>query len=173
MKGKEKSMLKIEYKNIEEIKKYKRNSRTHSDEQIEQIVNSIKEFGFTNPLLIDENNEIIAGHGRYEAALKLKMDKVPCIVLRGLTNLQKKAYVIADNKLALNASWDLNLLSEELEELKENDFDLSLIGFDDDELDGFFSDNEDIQENDYEDIELKEPKVKLHVCPHCGCEFED
>ena len=134
MKGKEKSMLKIEYKNIEEIKKYKRNSRTHSDEQIEQIVNSIKEFGFTNPLLIDEHNEIIAGHGRYEAALKLKMDQVPCIVLSGLTNLQKKAYVIADNKLALNASWDLNLLSEELEELKENDFDLSLIGFDDDEL---------------------------------------
>lgn len=113
---------------------YARNSRTHSDEQVQQIASSIKEFGFTNPVLIDEQGGIIAGHGRIMAAKKLGLAEVPCIVLDGLSEAQKKAYIIADNKLALNAGWDDELLKIELEQLKELDFDLGLIGFSDDEL---------------------------------------
>ena len=111
---------------------YVNNSRTHSDQQIKQIAASIKEFGFTNPILIDESNGVIAGHGRIEAAGKLGMDEVPCIVLDGLTDAQKKAYVIADNQLALNAGWNEDLLKLEIEGLKELEFDIDLLGFDDD-----------------------------------------
>ena len=126
--------LKVEYKNIKELIPYCNNSRTHSDEQVLQIASSIKEFGFTNPVLIDEQGGIIAGHGRIMAAQKLKMDEVPTITLSDLSEAQKKAYIIADNKLALNSGWDDELLKIELEQLKELDFDLGLIGFSDDEL---------------------------------------
>lgn len=128
------SGLKVEYKNIKDLIPYCNNSRTHSDEQVQQIASSIKEFGFTNPVLIDEQGGIIAGHGRVMAAKKLGLAEVPCIVLDGLSEAQKKAYIIADNKLALNAGWDDELLKIELEQLKELDFDLGLIGFSDDEL---------------------------------------
>lgn len=124
----------IEYISTEELIPYARNSRTHSDEQVAQICGSIKEFGFTNPVLIDADGVIIAGHGRTMAAQRLKMKEVPCLRLSHLTEAQKKAYVIADNKLALNAGWDDEMLALELGELKELDFDLSLTGFDDDEL---------------------------------------
>jgi DNA modification methylase len=113
---------------------YARNSRTHSDTQVQQIASSIKEFGFTNPILIDETNGIIAGHGRLLAAQLLKIKSVPCIRLGYLSESQKRAYVIADNKLALNAGWDDELLSLELRDLQLNDFDLSLTGFNEDEL---------------------------------------
>jgi len=113
---------------------YARNSRTHSDAQVQQIASSIKEFGFTNPILIDETNGIIAGHGRLLAAQLLKIKSVPCIRLGYLTDAQKRAYVIADNKLALNAGWDDELLSLELKDLQLNDFDLSLTGFNEEEL---------------------------------------
>jgi len=126
--------LKVEYKNIKELIPYCNNSRTHSDEQVLQIASSIKEFGFTNPVLIDGQGGIIAGHGRIMAAQKLKMDEVPTITLNDLSEAQKKAYIIADNKLALNSGWDDELLKIELEQLKELDFDLGLIGFSDDEL---------------------------------------
>ena len=126
--------LKVEYKNIKELIPYCNNSRTHSDDQVLQIASSIKEFGFTNPVLIDDQGGIIAGHGRIMAAQKLKMDEVPTITLSGLSEAQKKAYIIADNKLALNSGWDDELLKIELEQLKELDFDLGLIGFSDDEL---------------------------------------
>ena len=126
--------LKVEYKNIKELIPYCNNSRTHSDEQVLQIASSIKEFGFTNPVLIDGQGGIIAGHGRIMAAQKLKMDEVPTITLSDLSDAQKKAYIIADNKLALNSGWDDELLKIELEQLKELDFDLGLIGFSDDEL---------------------------------------
>jgi DNA modification methylase len=119
---------------IDLIKKYTHNSRTHSDQQVQQIVNSICEFGFTNPLLIDDKNELIAGHCRLEAAKILKFETVPCIVLSHLTKCQKKAYVIADNKLALNASWDLDMLRLELDSLKSDDFNLELTGFSIEEL---------------------------------------
>jgi DNA modification methylase len=115
---------------------YINNSRTHSDEQIAQVSASIKEFGFTNPILIDEDNGIIAGHGRLLAARKLGLDTVPTITLKGLTDAQKKAYVIADNQLALNAGWDLDALKLELETLQELDFDIDLLGFEDDFIDG-------------------------------------
>ncbi len=126
--------LTIAYKKIKELIPYCNNSRTHSDEQVLQIASSIKEFGFTNPVLIDDQGGIIAGHGRIMAAQKLKMDEVPTITLSGLSEAQKKAYIIADNKLALNSGWDDELLKIELEQLKELDFDLGLIGFSDDEL---------------------------------------
>lgn len=128
------SGLKVEYKNIKDLIPYCNNSRTHSDEQVQQIASSIKEFGFTNPVLIDDQGGIIAGHGRIMAAQKLKMDEVPTITLSDLSEAQKKAYIIADNKLALNSGWDDELLKIELEQLKELDFDLGLIGFSDDEL---------------------------------------
>jgi len=119
---------------------YINNSRTHSDEQIAQVSASIKEFGFTNPILIDEDNGIIAGHGRLLAARKLGLDTVPTITLKGLTDAQKKAYVIADNQLALNAGWDLDALKLELETLQELDFDIDLLGFEDDFIDGLLDD---------------------------------
>lgn len=113
---------------------YARNSRTHSAEQIDQIAASISEWGFTNPILIDPDGGIIAGHGRLLAAQKLGIDDVPCIVADGWTDAQKKAYVIADNKLAMNAGWDNDMLAVEFGELKELGFDLPLTGFSDDEI---------------------------------------
>lgn len=120
--------------NVADLIPYARNSRTHSDEQVTQIASSIKEFGFTNPVLIDRDNGIIAGHGRVMAAKKLGMKEVPCIVADGWTDAQKKAYVIADNKLALNAGWDNATLALEFAELQELGFDLSLTGFSAQEL---------------------------------------
>src|SRR5690554_2417342 len=113
---------------------YARNSRTHSDEQVAQIAASIKEFGFLNPIIIDGDNSIIAGHGRVLAAQKLGMESLPCIEASHLTDAQRKAYVIADNKLALNAGWDDELLRIELDELGELGFDLELTGFSLDEI---------------------------------------
>jgi len=115
----------IEYVKTSKLVPYARNSRTHSDEQVAQICASIKEFGFTNPVLIDGEGVIIAGHGRTMAAQRLDMKEVPCLRLGHLTDAQKKAYVIADNKLALNAGWDDEMLAIELKELNAEDFDLS------------------------------------------------
>ena len=126
--------MEIIEKEIGELSEYENNSRTHSDEQIQQIIASINEFGFTNPLLINSDNGVIAGHGRLRAAVKAGMDKVPCIILKGLTEAQERAYVIADNKIAMNAGWDVDVLRFELEELKAFDFDLELMGFDSDLL---------------------------------------
>lgn len=125
---------------ISDLIPYANNSRTHSDEQINQVASSIKEFGFTNPVLIDEQGGIVAGHGRVMAAKKLGMDSVPCIELVGLTEAQKKAYVIADNQLALNAGWDLDMLKLEVDALKEMEFDIDLLGFDDEFLHGLLPD---------------------------------
>tara|TARA_B100000787_G_scaffold28140_1_gene18530 strand:- start:4077 stop:5327 length:1251 start_codon:yes stop_codon:yes gene_type:complete len=127
-------MLQIKYRPTDDLIPYINNSRTHSDEQVAQVAASISEFGFTNPILLDSKSSIIAGHGRVQAARKLGLDEVPTITLDGLSDIQKKAYIIADNKLALNAGWNDELLSLELEALQKEDFDLSLIGFDVDEL---------------------------------------
>ena len=113
---------------------YGSNARTHSVDQVSQIAASMREFGFNNPILIDEGNGIIAGHGRLEAARLLGMETVPTITLAHLSEAQKKAYILADNKLALNAGWDMDMLQAELEGLQDLDFDLSLTGFDDGEL---------------------------------------
>ena len=118
-----------------ELIPYAGNSRTHSDEQVSQIAASIKEFGFNNPVLIDSSNGIIAGHGRIMAAQKLGIDEVPTICLDHLSDAQRRAYVIADNKLALNAGWDDDALKAELDRLADEEFDLSLLGFDEDEID--------------------------------------
>ena len=122
-------MIEIVYKSVKELVPYARNSRTHSDEQISQIMSSIKEFGFTNPILTDGENGIIAGHGRVMAAQRLGMEEVPTIELSHLTEAQKKAYIIADNKLALNSGWDEEMLAIEMQELHDFGYDLDLIGF--------------------------------------------
>jgi DNA modification methylase len=128
-------MLEIVNKSTEELIPYVNNARTHSDEQINQIAGSIKEFGFNNPILLDGENGVVAGHGRLLAAKKLGLKEVPCIELSHLTEAKKKAYILADNKIALNSGWDNELLNIELEELKDEDIDLNLIGFSDAELD--------------------------------------
>ena len=126
--------MKIEQIKTSELIPYARNSRTHDERQVGQIAGSIREFGFTNPILIDADNGIIAGHGRVMAAQTLSMDKVPCIKLDHLSEAQRKAYIIADNKLALNAGWDDELLALEITELQDMDFDLGLTGFSEEEI---------------------------------------
>lgn len=137
---------KIVFKKTDELIPYINNSRTHSDEQVLQICASIQEFGFNNPILIDGDNGLIAGHGRLMAAKKLLLDTVPCIELSHLSPAQKKAYIIADNQISLNSGWDLEKLSLEIEAIGELDFDLSLLGFADDFLAELF--DEPSQEND-------------------------
>jgi DNA modification methylase len=124
----------IEQLAVDGLIPYARNSRTHDDAQVAQIAASIREFGFTNPVLVDANGGIIAGHGRVLAARKLSMAEVPCIRLDYMTDTQRKAYVIADNKLALNAGWDAEMLLLEIQELEAAEFDLALLGFTPDEL---------------------------------------
>ena len=147
---------------VEDLSVYVNNSRTHSTEQVKQISNSIKEFGFTNPLLIDKNKEIIAGHGRLMAAKQLGLDKVPCIELSNLSEKQKKAYVIADNQLALNAGWNESILSMEIGDLSDNDFDISLLGFNDLDLNKYLlKEFEGLTDEDEVPDPPKEPISKL------------
>jgi ParB-like chromosome segregation protein Spo0J len=126
--------LQIEQIQLATLIPYINNSRTHSDEQVAQIAASIKEFGFNNPILVDKDSGIIAGHGRLQAARKLGLTEVPCVRLEHLTETQRKAYIIADNRLALNAGWDNELLTIELNELLADGFALEILGFDSDEL---------------------------------------
>jgi DNA modification methylase len=156
--------MKIEQRPIEALIPYINNSRKHSDEQVAQIAASIKEFGWTNPILVDGDNGLIAGHGRLLAARKLGMAKVPVIELDHLSENQKKALIIADNKLALNSDWDNNLLMIELQELDSEDFDLSVLGFDQDELDAFLNPIEPttgLTDEDAVPDVPEEPKTKL------------
>ena len=153
---------KIEYTDIDNLIPYARNSRTHSDEQVLQIAASIKEFGFNNPVLIDQEGGIIAGHGRVLASRKLKLKQVPCIRLSDLSEAQKKAYIIADNKLALNADWDDEMLALGLSELQDLDFDLDLTGFDADELNSLFEDQaEEVQGQTEDDAVPEAPKTPV------------
>jgi hypothetical protein len=158
--------LKITQKQVAELIPYVNNSRKHSDKQVAQIAASIKEFGWTNPILVDGDNGIIAGHGRLMAARKLGMTEVPTIELSDLSESQKKAYVIADNNLALNADWDEALLKIELENLKDLSFDLDILAFDDEFLTNLLEENED-EENMYTqkvDIPTYEPsEIKPNV----------
>jgi len=124
---------------IKDLTPYEKNPRTHTKEQIKQVASSIQEFGFTNPVLIGEDYDIIAGHARVEAAQTVGMDDVPCIILDGLTDEQKRAYVIADNKLAENAGWDYEILTEELERLAQEAYDLEHTGFNEKELEKLLS----------------------------------
>ena len=143
--------LKIEYRKVSDLLPYARNARTHSDSQVAQLAASIKEFGFNNPVAIDADGMILCGHGRVMAAQRLGMDQVPTVCLAHLTDIQKKAYILADNKLALNAGWDNDMLKVELEELKDSDFDLNLTGFSDDELkDILVEDPTEVQEDNFD-----------------------
>jgi DNA modification methylase len=155
-------MIEIKEKLVSELIPYVKNSRTHSDEQVAQIAASIKEFGWTNPILIDGENGIIAGHGRLLAARKLKYDKVPTIELKDLTETQKKAYIIADNKLALNAGWDNELLTIELNELMADGFALEILGFNPDELNALLEPEvvEGLTDEDAVPEVPEEPKTK-------------
>ena len=147
---------------IDKLIPYKNNARTHSEEQIKQIQASIREFGFINPVLIDGGFNVIAGHGRIIAAKNEGMTEVPCVFIEHLTDEQKRAYIIADNRLAEMAGWDMELLKIELEELKEIDFDIDLTGFGADELSDIFGEEEpEIAEDDYEVDLPEEPKAKL------------
>lgn len=139
-----KAKTKITYFAVDDLNPYQYNSRKHSESQITQIAKSITEFGFTNPILIDEKSTIIAGHGRVEAALSLGIEEVPCIMIKGLSESQKKAYVIADNKISENSEWDYNLLKSELKELEEEGIDYDLIGFNQEDFDELFPEIEEI-----------------------------
>jgi len=154
---------KIENRTVQELIPYAANSRTHSDAQVAQIAASIKEFGWTNPILVDKDKGIIAGHGRLMAARKLKMDDVPTIELSHLSEAQKKALVIADNKLALNADWDTQILSLELSELQDIGFDLDILGFDANELNALLEPEqvEGLTDEDAVPEVPEEPKTKL------------
>ena len=151
-------MNQIESLPVSDLIPYARNSRTHSDEQVTQIAASIREFGFTNPVLIDSNGTIIAGHGRVMAAKKVGLAEVPCLRLQHLSPSQIRAYVIADNKLALNAGWDDEMLKAELLTLQEEGFNTDLIGFSDDELNALL--NSEIIEGQTDPDEIPEPTVE-------------
>jgi ParB-like chromosome segregation protein Spo0J len=141
---------------------YINNAKIHGENQIKQIASSITEFGFTNPILVDTMNNVIAGHGRLKAAEKLGIEEVPCIVITGLTEAQKKALIIADNKIAENSDWDIELLSNELESLKELDFDFSDLGFDFAIFDSLEDDTDDSLFSDVV-VEDKDNPVKLSI----------
>lgn len=151
---------------------YANNSRVHSDEQVNQIASSIKEFGFLNPIIVDGDNGIIAGHGRVMAANKLGIKELPCVDASHLSEAQKKAYVIADNKIALNSDWDNELLRIELNVLDEMGFDISLTGFSDFELDSLSDDVNFDPATEEEQGQLDQLDPKWVACPHCGKEFD-
>jgi ParB-like chromosome segregation protein Spo0J len=160
--------LKIVLRPLESLVPYARTPRAHSNEQVAQIAASIKEFGFTNPILLDGENGLIAGHGRLAAARLLGLKMVPCIELGHLSEPQKLAYIIADNKLALNAGWDEELLRLELIDLKGLEFNLDLLGFDASEL-ADITLGRDVNQPEY--YETAADDVKMVTCPKCGQSF--
>lgn len=164
-------MYQIEYIETEKLIPYANNARTHDDNQVTQIASSIKEFGFNNPILIDDDNGIIAGHGRLMAAKKLGLKEVPTIKLSHLTDAQRKAYILADNRIALNSGWDAELLSLELQELSDV-LDLTLLGFDDEEIKGIIDPINFEPATEDEQGKLDELEPKWIACPHCGKEFD-
>jgi ParB family transcriptional regulator, chromosome partitioning protein len=163
--------MKIEQLAVEALIPYALNSRTHDDAQVAQIASSIREFGFTNPVLIDKDGGIIAGHGRVMAARKLALTKVPCIRMVHLTDTQRRAYVIVDNKLALNAGWDQLLLEGELQGLHSAEFDMGLLGFEAVELQAAMGIDMDTHQSRTKEIDPDEFDLNCK-CPKCGFEFD-
>lgn len=155
---------------------YARNSRTHSEIQTAQIAASIREFGFCNPVLIDGQNTIIAGHGRVLAAHLLKLETVPCLRLTHLTDAQRRAYVIADNRIALSSGWDAELLANELSDLHADDFDMALLGFDAKELETLLGiqagsvASSDPPESSSSEVDVDGFSMGAK-CPRCSFEF--
>ena len=158
-------------KNLSDLKENPDNPRDHSSKQVDQIASSIKEFGFVNPILIDEEDSIIAGHGRFKAAKKIKLKKVPTICLKGLSENQKKALIIADNKIAINSSWNEDLLWNQIKQLTDIDFDISIIGFDKEQIIPFIADDnlvDDILEewNDMPEFDQSDLTAKRSIIVH-------
>ena len=162
-------MLEIEMRPVADLVPYARNARTHPDEQIAQIAASIREFGWTNPVLIEPDGGIIAGHGRVMAARKLNMAEVPCIALADLSDAKKRALVIADNKIPANAGWDVDLLDCEFAELEEADFDIAVLGFSTDEMATIQADQNFAPATEAEQTPLD--RKKPVTCPACDHEF--
>lgn len=137
---------------------YINNARTHSKEQITKLRSSLREFGFINPIIIDKNFNVIAGHGRLSAAKEESIEEVPCVFVEHFTEAQKKAYILADNRMALDAGWDDDLLAVEMEELRNLGFDLDLTGFDETEIADLFAVDSEIQQDNFDiDAELEKP----------------
>lgn len=164
------SQLKIEQVTLKSLVPYARNSKKHSDEQVNQIAESIKEFGFNNPVLIDKDNGIIAGHGRVLAAEKINLESVPCIRLGHLSEVQKKAYVIADNRLGeIGGGWDWELLKLETDDLLENGLSLELIGWTDTDISRMLVSGRDTEKEAPEDFPEADESIETeHQCPKCG-----
>lgn len=160
----------VERRPVAELLPYARNARTHSDEQVAQIAASIREWGWTTPVLVDETGQIIAGHGRVMAARKLGLAEVPVMVAAGWTEAQRRAYVLADNKLALNAGWDADLLKLELKDL--DGFDLTLTGFSVGEMAAMFDVPNFEPGTEDQQGKLDELAPKMVQCPHCGQEYD-
>jgi len=166
----EKDSQQIEQIATAELIPYARNARTHSEQQVQQIAGSIQEFGFCNPVLIDAQNSIIAGHGRVMAAQLLKLESVPCLRLSHLTDAQKRAYVIADNRIALSSGWDEAMLANELSDLHADEFDMALLGFDVTELDRLLDIVPDFEPGTEDEQGRLDEKAKV-TCPECKHEF--
>lgn len=183
--------MNIEMQNINTIKPYEKNSRLHSDDQIMQIVNSIKKWGWTIPILIDEENTILAGHARFEAGKILEYEEVPCIKTTNWSEQQKKAYIIADNKLAENSTWDMGLYFNELKKLNDEGFDLSFIGIEENlnfesfkPIDNYTFTNSEIDDDDMQKgadnlsntiqnySDDRSDKYLDVICPECNHEFK-
>ena len=160
--------MQVKQVKVESLIPYARNSRTHSDAQVAQIAASIKEFGWTNPILVDGTNGIIAGHGRLLAARKLGYTEVPVIELENMTDSQKKAYVIADNQLAMNAGWDTSMLTLELGDLKEAGFSLDILGFNEQEIKTIMQEINFDAGSEEDQGKLDQLDPKWICCPHCG-----
>jgi ParB-like chromosome segregation protein Spo0J len=155
------SKLKILYKTRDWFAPYENNSRTHTKSQVKQIADSIQQFGFTNPILATSEGTVIAGHGRLMAAATLNLDDIPVIILDGLTPEQQRAYVIADNKLALNAGWDYEMLAAEIDALNDTGFDVSLLGFSSAEINDMIGTPVTPPDPDDQDIDQDDDKQKL------------
>jgi ParB-like chromosome segregation protein Spo0J len=166
--------LKVEHKDISSLKPYTNNAKLHPEEQIAKIARCIKELGFLDPVAVDENNEILEGHGRLLAAKLLGLKTIPTITIPDLSKDEKIAYRIAHNKLTMDTGWDFELLQFELKQIE--DLDISLSGFDKIEFSSFYNDEEDKNEDQDEDEDLPSPKEILdddlkkykHTCPECG-----
>jgi ParB-like chromosome segregation protein Spo0J len=162
----------VERRSVESLIPYARNARTHSDAQVAQLAASIQEWGWTTPVLIDETGGIIAGHGRVMAARKLGIEDVPVMVAAGWSEAQRRAYVLADNKLALNSGWDMDLLKVELQDVGELGFNLDKIGFDLDEMAALFDEPDFAPGEESDQGKLDELSPKMCQCPNCGQDFD-
>lgn len=160
------------YKKAADLVPYAKNARTHSQAQVSKIAASIKEFGFLNPVIVDGKNGIIAGHGRVLAAMEAGIDEVPTVEASHLTDAQKRAYILADNRLALDAGWDDSILAMELIDLQAVDFDVSLTGFSVDEVDILVNGPSFAPGSEDDQGKLDELAPKIVTCPHCGGEWD-